>query len=283
MTDEPAKNVWTELGSFLWKNRDWLVGQVGKIREWLSRPQKDAEGVERGVLIIGPGGVGKSTTARLLSGDHDTLLDTQTEYLESLGVERVPLADDENVELVIPPGQRHRRDSTWSDLEAGIAGGEYRGIVVLTAYGYHSLGNSYKENRLYTGDESEFMSQYLESSRADEVSVYKRLAPFIKSCDKKIWLLSLVTKQDLWSDRSREVVHFYEEGPIGEIVVDISSALGGKMFRHEMTPVSLVIYNFTTGKGEVLAPTVAGYDQAAQAHSLQRFWETLIALKDWEA
>ena len=44
-----------------------------------------------------------------------------------------------------------------------------------------------------------------------------------------------------------------------------------------------MISNFCTGPGERLQPNTAGYDQQAHAESLRRLYETLDALRRWEA
>ncbi|MEN6451434.1 MAG: hypothetical protein ABFC96_13155, partial [Thermoguttaceae bacterium] len=211
------------------------------------------------------------------------LLDIPGAYQESIDLEHFALADDPAVELVVPPGQRHRRDATWSDVERTIGAGGYRGIVIASSYGYHSLGEiSYKQHRLYHGDKAAFLADFLQESRADELSVLKRLAPHIRLNARKCWILTLVTKEDLWwADRADVDIH-YRSGEYGKIVDEVVRHVGGDRLRHEFAFSSLVISNFTTGRDELLANTVAGYDQIRQVKSLRRLWETFDALKSWE-
>lgn len=75
---------------------------------------------------------------------------------------------------------------------------------------------------------------------------------------------------------------FYNSGAYGLEIDSIEQASGSTNFRHEFVPVSLVIRNFVTGRDELLAKTIAGYDQETQAKSLNRFLATLNALKQWE-
>ena len=185
--------------------------------------------------------------------------------------------------MIVPPGQKHRRDSTWIDLQASISSGEYRGIILVGAYGYHSLGVfDYKNHRLYRGDDEEFLRDYLEDCRNDEIGVLRRLSPFISSSPRKCWLLTLVTKQDLWWGEQATVEKHYRDGDYSEGLGQIVAELGSQNFRHEFVLGSLVIANFTTNRGESLASTTAGYDQESQVRSLRRLWETLGALKTWE-
>jgi hypothetical protein len=54
-------------------------------------------------------------------------------------------------------------------------------------------------------------------------------------------------------------------------------------FQPAPPPSSLVISNFVTGEGEVLAKNVEGYDGRRQVESVRRLFEVLKALMDWEA
>ena len=259
-----------------------IAAQLVKLHDWLSGATKSKD--HRGVLIIGSGGVGKSTTGRFLSGDGVRLAESTGKYDESLGAERYLLDDDPNVELIVPPGQKHRRDATWGQLQQTISAGGYRGIILPSSYGYHSLGQiSYKHHRLYKGEKAAFMEAFLNECQADELAVLNRLSPHFSASDRKFWVVSLVTKQDLWWDRRSEVESHYREGKYGRLMAQITKRIGPDKFRHEAVFTSFVISNFTTGHGEVLATTVAGYDHNHQAESLRRFVNTLDGLRQWEA
>jgi len=70
------------------------------------------------------GGVGKTTLIKLLDGEYATLMQPPGLYKESLGVEKTRVrltSKDKNkksttlhTEIVVTPGQKHRRDSTWT-------------------------------------------------------------------------------------------------------------------------------------------------------------------------
>jgi len=269
---------------WLWRNKDWVLDRVKEIREWLVSSRNPPDQPGSSLLIIGPGGVGKSTAARILSGNYDPLLDMPGEYDESLKIEHYSLKDDPAVGLVVPPGQKHRRDPTWNDIESSLSAGEYHGIILVCSYGYHSLGLiSYKHHHLYAGDDQAFLRSYLDASRAEEVNVLQRLSPHIKASDRKCWLVTLVTKQDLWWNDNQQVERHYREGPYADQIGEIADHKGRSNFRHELILGSLVIRNFVTGVGERLAETVAGYDQQYRVSSVRRLWESLDALRQWEA
>jgi len=279
--EDRAAEVLKQAGQWLWNNREWVFARFAEIRRWLF-PPKEARPTS-GILVIGPGGVGKSTFARILSGEINYPLDIPGEYQESIPLERYALKDDPTVELIVPPGQQHRRDATWSDLEKTIGAGGYRGIIVTSSYGYHSLGlTSYKRHRLYQNDKAEFLDAFLRECRTDEINVLRRLAPFIQANSRKSWLLTLVTKQDLWWAECEAVESHYRSAEYGQLIEGLLQDAGKKILRHEFAFSSLVISNFSTGVGELLANTVAGYDQILQVQSLRRLWETVYALKEWE-
>lgn len=65
------------------------------------------------ILVIGPGGVGKSTFAKLIC---EKAVPNDRRYVESIGVETTIAASMERV-IVIAPGQQHRRRIIWRELE----------------------------------------------------------------------------------------------------------------------------------------------------------------------
>ena len=278
---DDAKGTWAAVGAFLWSNKDWIWAKLTEIRSWFGR----GEGTEKspGILILGPGGAGKSTLARLLSEEnYNPLLHLPGEYKESVGVEAYSLKDQSDVEIVVPPGQRQRREATWADLHADLVAGKFRGVVLLAAYGHHSFMLSYKQHRLYQNDKERFVEDFCAAQRVEEIAVLRQLAPHMIASRGKVWMLTLVTKQDLWWPKHVEVEKHYLDGEYGAEVERIRSQRGAQQFRHEPVFASLVISNFMTGAGEQLKPNAAGYDQKLQVESLRRLFETVEALRQWE-
>ncbi|HKI20222.1 MAG TPA: hypothetical protein VKA15_20195 [Isosphaeraceae bacterium] len=114
------------------------------------------------------------------------------------------------------------------------------------------------------------------------MSVLGRVADAVRLTSGKIWMLSLVSKQDLWWPQRPDVEGHYREGKYGKIIDHLQSHCGRLRFRHEFAFASLVISNFETGMNERLRPNTEGYDQRLQVQSLRRLFETIAALKQWE-
>jgi hypothetical protein len=181
------------------------------------------------------------------------------------------------------PGQEHRRHTSWAGVGEDLAKGTYRGVLLVSAYGYHSLSRiSYKQHRLYEPerDKDVFLRKYLEANRQDEVGCLKRLAPFLKECRRKLWLVSVVTKQDLWRSEESAVQTWYHGGEYGSLIEDIVRHKG-TTFRHETHLLSLVIGNFVTSRDETLAKNLQGYDHRAQVESVRRLVEIVDGLRKW--
>jgi hypothetical protein len=282
-------SFWTRTLNWVWTNWDDIERRLGRLRRWLrcERPEAPADSSPPPpILVIGPGGTGKTTLGRFLSGQMVMpLLSAPWEYQESLTRETFPLADDPKIELEVFPGQPRNRAVVWGDLRSELASGKYRGIVLTVAFGHHSFSTiSYKHHELYRGNKDQFLADFLEASRAEEIRVLDYLRPALESLSGKLWVLVLVTKQDLWWSSRDEVRAFYADanGPWRTRFAAIEEANQSLKLRILTEYTSLVISNFVTDEGETLKKNVEGYDQQLQVDSQRRLLEALDGLRDWE-
>lgn len=215
-TPEPR---WRQLA---WENRDKIIEIIAALYHWVwpphSKDQAGKAGEENpGVLVLGPGGVGKSTFGRIMSGQFTPLFDDPGAYDESIDVETYEWDRESPTEISVPPGQSHRRDATWGEKLAKLAQGKFRGMILLSAYGYHNheIGpmTSYKTHRLFRGNKEAFLEAFLQDRRNEELQILRELAPKVSPpASGKFWMLSLVTKQDLWWNDRADAESFYMSG-----------------------------------------------------------------------
>ena len=281
-------SYWFRAGTWAWDNWEKIETRLGKVYSWFRKDKPTTNSVtteqEAGILIIGPGGVGKTTLARLLSGEYGNhLFDGYWQNAESISQEHYSLSDDKSIEVVIPPGQKSRREATWLEIQSDITNGKYRGVVLVVGYGYHSyVIESYKTHPLYQKSKKQFLENLLNDNLAEELRVLQFLKQGFDGAAKKIWLFVVVTKQDLWWDDRDAVKDHYTTGDWQSEIAAIKSKLGVKWFRNEIAFTSLVIRNFETNEGQQLKRNTEGYDQKMQSDSLKRVFETVDGLREWE-
>jgi energy-coupling factor transporter ATP-binding protein EcfA2 len=255
-----------DVANFAWDHRKSLgkvAGELfGAIRSGRLR-----------VLVFGAGGVGKSTVGKLLArklNDEELLRG----YVESFAVERFGLGGTVTGRVLVAPGQR-RREHAWDEMLGMIASGKVNGVVNVTAYGYHSLEGlaSYKEHRAFAAGmtRQQFLRLFLEFGREEEIKQLERLVPALVRSPEKLWFLTLVTKQDLWWDKRTEVKAHYETGRYNELITQVQTEVSVRRFPHEIASASLTWQNLRDGAHEILASTVAGYDQQIRLANLSRF------------
>lgn len=126
------------------------------------------------------------------------------------------------------------------------------------------------------------MRSFPRERREEELRVLRLLTSHFAEVGKKCWLMSIVTKQDLWWPIQDRVEEHYRHGKYGAEIAALLSRLAPAGFRHEFAFASLVIENFVTAKEECLRATARGYDKRCQVNSLRRLIEILDSLKDWE-
>ncbi len=205
-------------------------------------------------------------------------------YAESYAEEHYTLSGDPDIEIVVPAGQEYRQVASLVNVRADITGGRYSGIIVVAAFGHHTLARfGYKSHALYQGSKERFLEAYRTARLEDEQKVIDFLRPALEDAPGKLWFLTVVTKQDLWWERRQEADAAYCSGWWSDTLREVGTTRGEKAFRHETAFVCVVQANLEDPEGNVLFETTAGYDMGKQAESFTALLGKLGALKDWEA
>lgn len=182
--------------------------------------------------------------------------------------------------FLVPPGQRVRRPESWPALYRLISGGRAGGVINVVSWGYHSSGIEHTRHELYdpalTPEAN--LKAVLDHNRQEEISALRNLVPHLQAARGKIWMITLVTKQDLWSGQRHDVERHYKEGEYQDLLDEILGEKGTEGFRHTYFSVSLVPQNLITTDGTILAITTAGYDQPLRIQNLSDFLAGLSEL-----
>ena len=186
--------------------------------------------------------------------------------------------------LLVPPGQKRRRPDTWPDLYRLLSSGEARGVINVVSSGYHSTEAEYQHHEIYDPDltHKEYLDAYLDYNRQREIAALEQIAPHLKAAKGKTWMITLVTKQDLWWRERQAVEKHYKEGKYEDLIEAIVREKGREGFVHNYFSVSLVPRNLRTRDEEVLALTTAGYDEPLRLANLKDFLEGLNELLNSE-
>lgn len=269
-----------------WSGGSWLLtrarGLLGPKGE--ATPPEPLIALPRNVLILGPGGTGKSTLARLLSGDVNVLIDPPGYYRPSLFVESVPLLGAPEVQVVVAPGQGDRLAPVFDAVAADIVRGAYRGLILVADYGHHAIEAEWaKDHRLYERTKPEFLAALHATQLQEELDLLDVLAPAVKAVGRRMWVLVVVLKQDLWAREQDRVARHYRDGAWGTKMAEAVAAGSDRLFAHTVF-ASLHIQNYTTKNGrETLRKNAAGYDAVRQRQSLEELFAAFDALRDWES
>lgn len=230
------------------------------------------------ILIIGPGGAGKSTLSQFIC-DPSTKT-PPNKYKESLQIERLDLPGLATADLITAPGQE-RHTSSWDDLFEELKSPKKRfGIINVVAYGYHSTILEIENLRKSQQTTKSATNQYLGKGRVREIDIARQLAERLKRHNKPFWMVTLATKQDLWWHERSKIQKHYMSGDYAKEIDRIRTEHTASGFRHEFFSMAVHSQNFADEGGSIIQPTAAGYDDIIKYAHQKRFLEILWSFID---
>lgn len=219
--------------------------------------------------IFGAGGTGKTTLAYSLAGKLDEL---SLEYTETPTAEEVNIGKNVIGNYWIAPGQEERIQTEWPQMFREITNGKITGIINVVSYGYHATDPRIPWtglNKYYTTGQSkaDFLKKFQEERLKIELKFLEELVPRIKDSKKKIWMITLVTKQDLWWQDRLIVQDYYTKGIYNEKIQEIQGQKGKEHFKHDYLSASVVINSLRIGS-DIFVENSQGYDVPLQNSNL---------------
>jgi hypothetical protein len=244
----------------------------------LRRFRRQIFGGKARIAVFGAGGTGKTTLGSFLAGELDT--DNPQPYEETISKEDFSLGGSIPGIVLVPPGQTRRRAGTWNELYRLLAAGKTVGVVNVVCWGYHSTQLEQPRLRIYRSGMpiEEFRDAYLAAMRAEELEALDSIIPHLSVAPGKLWMITLVTKQDLWWPQRNEVQDHYLRGEYAKRLEPVIRGKGETNFSHHLFSAALLKQNLVTGDGVCIAETAAGYDDPLRAANLNSFARGLNGL-----
>lgn len=164
------------------------------------------------ILILGASGTGKTQFLHSLKDQNAAALDAA--FQRTVSVEKRSVVLDEYPFLLIDtPGQQldqsKRRKAIAEAFTRGI-----EGVVNVCCFGFHEASEAGSEAALPKSGRGIADAEYLETRRELEIDLLSEWVPLFGSASAR-WVLTVVTKADLWWPENDRVRRYYEEGKYG--------------------------------------------------------------------
>ena len=157
-------------------------------------------------MVLGSSGVGKTNLIKSLTTPSPDVIDAvnRTEFAQQAEVK----IGSQPFVFIDTPGQEHHQSRRLKAVREAVREG-ISGVINIVSYGYHE----------YDGGESDAINKdgsvnknYLKKYKKLECDLMKEWIPLIGSSEVGGWLLTIVTKADLWWDDKDNVLKHYIEG-----------------------------------------------------------------------
>jgi energy-coupling factor transporter ATP-binding protein EcfA2 len=138
-------------------------------------------------------------------------------------------------------------------------------IINVVSFGYHEYATGSQEALDGHGIPQD---DWLRRHRGNELEAMREWLPLLGNGDTTSWILTVVTKADLWWNQREEILEYYEKGTYAQ---EISSA--DPHLRHSVLPYSSVFHRFY-GAG----PLAGTFDDEDRLQTTRHFLQQLVSL-----
>lgn len=181
------------------------LGLIGKLKAYFRDKNH--------IVVLGSTGCGKSQFIQSLS-EVVTAPIHNTDRTEYNTASKLDFSGASLINFVDTPGQIGHQSRRMDAVKEGITRAD--GIINVVSYGFHEYDTGSKSALNATGTAD---ATFLENHRKLEIEQLAEWSGILSSGTKDPWLITLVTKADLWWDKRDEVRGYYTSG-------DYAKALG---------------------------------------------------------
>ncbi|MBU0692917.1 hypothetical protein KKH18_14030, partial [bacterium] len=192
-------------------------------------------------------------------------------YLKSTQIEKKKLKKILATNIEVVPGLDAYTKEDWDNLRKDVESGKIDALLNVVSYGYHEFREprNYKAHSIFAEGmtKKKFVSDYTDKRRNTEIAHLGYICKAIKKAKNNIWMMTVVTKQDLWWREKDRVVNHYEQGEYNK-VLEGTLLEKERGFSHSFIYVSIIRENWKTHDGTVLMEVSPGYED--REHNLSR-------------
>lgn len=216
------------------------------------------------IVVLGSTGVGKTNflnSLRAASG----IVDAIPGYTRTIASEQIRVRISDRPFIVIDtPGQLSRQSERLNAVRDALSHGSLR-VINVVSYGYHEYATEATEA---LDSRSAPRLSFLERHRQTEISAMSEWLTLVSDRTRTKWVITVVTKADLWWKKHAEVVRWYESDEYNRILTSIDSNL-----RHAVLPYCSVFHKFF---GQ--ANLDGTFDDTNRIHANLHFLRRLVAM-----
>src|ERR1700754_1711743 len=158
------------------------------------------------VVVLGSTGVGKTNFLNSLTESIPSAVDimnrTEIAKKHRVKIQKSPFI------FVDTPGQEPHKSRRLKAIREALAS-HISGVINVVSYGYHEYRIGSKDAVDDNGIVSE---EFLSAHRAIEIAALEEWIPVLGGPEAAGWLITVVSKADLWWDRRDEVLEYYRTG-----------------------------------------------------------------------